>query len=102
MMNRIRGLKQQVNGHACFHLQGIRQPVRKGNKQKNQNENMCLRRESNQRPLAVQLDFTYSRSIALKLDRSDTNKLKIRILSQTSILYLIRHASVILILGLHL
>ena len=31
-----------------------------------------------------------------------TNKLKIRILSQTSILYLIRLRSVILIVGLHL
>ena len=31
-----------------------------------------------------------------------TNKLKIRILSQTSILYLIRHASVIFIVGLQL
>ena len=43
----------------------------------------------------------------LKLDLNDknnkpTNKLKIRILSQTSILYLIPHASVILIIGLHL
>ena len=31
-----------------------------------------------------------------------TNTLKIRILSETSILYLIRYASVILIVGLHL
>ena len=42
----------------------------------------------------------------LKLDLYDkkqpTNKLKIRILSETSILYLIRHASVILTVGLHL
>ena len=34
--------------------------------------------------------------------KQPTNKLKIRILSQTSILYLIRHASVILIVGLHI
>ena len=44
--------------------------------------------------------------IALKLDLYDkkkpTTKLKIRILSQTSILYLIRHDSVILIVGLHM
>ena len=42
----------------------------------------------------------------LKLDLYDkkqpTNKLKIRILSETSILYLIRHALFILIVGLHL
>ena len=34
--------------------------------------------------------------------KQPTNKLKIRILSQTSILYLIRHALVILIAGLHM
>ena len=41
----------------------------------------------------------------LKLDLYDkktTNKLKVRILSETSKLYLIRHSSVILIVGLHL
>ena len=42
----------------------------------------------------------------LKLDLYDkkqpTNKLKIKILSETSILYLIRHAPVILTVGLHL
>ena len=42
----------------------------------------------------------------LKLDLGDkkqpTNKLKIRILSETSIPYLIRHASFILIVSLHL
>ena len=42
----------------------------------------------------------------LKLDLCDkkqpTIKLKIRILSETSISYLIRHASFILIVGLHL
>ena len=41
----------------------------------------------------------------LKLDLDDkqpTSKLKIRILSQASILYLICHASVIRIVGLHL
>ena len=42
----------------------------------------------------------------LKLDLYDkkqpTNKLKIRILSETSIPYLIRHASFILIVSLHL
>ena len=41
----------------------------------------------------------------LKLDLCDktpTNKLKIRILSETSIPYLIRHASFILIVSLHL
>ena len=44
--------------------------------------------------------------VLLKLDRYDkkqpTNKLKIRILSETSILCLTRHASFILIVGLHL
>ena len=34
--------------------------------------------------------------------KQPTNKLKIRILSETSIPYLIRHASFILIVGLHL
>ena len=34
--------------------------------------------------------------------KQPTNKLKIRILSETSILYLIRHASVILTLGLYM
>ena len=34
--------------------------------------------------------------------KQPTNKLKIKILSQTSILYLIRNASFILIVGLHL
>ena len=34
--------------------------------------------------------------------KQPTNILKKRILSETSILYLIRHASVILIAGLHL
>ena len=42
----------------------------------------------------------------LKLDLCDkkqpTNKLKIRILSETSIPYLNRHATFILIVGLHL
>ena len=49
--------------------------------------------------------FNYD-DMALKLDPYDkkqpTNTLKIRILSETSILYLIRHASVILIVGLQL
>ena len=44
---------------------------------------------------------------SLKLDLYDkkkqpTNKLKIKILYETSILYLIRHALVILTVGLHL
>ena len=46
------------------------------------------------------------RLLPLKLDLCDKNnpknKLKIRILSETSIPYLIRHASFILIVGLHL
>ena len=49
---------------------------------------------------------TSSISICLKLNLYDkkqpTNKLKIRILSQTSIPYLIGHASVILIVGLQM
>ena len=48
----------------------------------------------------------YRPKTSLKLDLCDkkqpTNKLKIRILSETSIPYLIRHASFILIVGLHL
>ena len=43
MINHVWGLRQlwlQVNGHAWFHLQGLRRPVRKDNKRKFQNENM--------------------------------------------------------------
>ena len=45
MTNRVWGLKQlslQVNGHACFHLLGLRRPVRKRNKRKSQNENIYV------------------------------------------------------------
>ena len=43
MFNCGSGLKQlrlQVNGHAWFHLQGFRRPVRKGNKRTIHNENI--------------------------------------------------------------
>ena len=53
MIDRVWGLKQlwlQVNGHALFNLQGLCRTVRKGNKRKIQNENICLRRVSNLRP----------------------------------------------------
>ena len=51
-------------------------------------------------------NITYRVCVPLKLDLYDknkpTNKLKIKILSKTSIPYLIRRASFILIVGLHL
>ena len=51
----------------------------------------------------LKLDLRIS-SLKLNLydKKQSTNKQKIRILSQTSIPFLIRHASVILIVGLHL
>ena len=59
MINRIWGLKQlwlQVNGHAWFHLHGIHLPVRNGAEgAKNQNENICLQRDSNPRLVATRL-----------------------------------------------
>ena len=51
------------------------------------------------------IDVHKGKFFRLKLDlyeKTTLNKLKIRILSETSILYLIRHASFILIVGLHL
>ena len=53
MINHIWGLKQlwlQVNGHAWFHLQRLRWPVRNGRERKIQNENICLQRDSNPHP----------------------------------------------------
>ena len=53
MINHIWGLKQlwlQVNGHAWFHLQRLRWPVRNGEGAKIQNENICLQRDSNPHP----------------------------------------------------
>ena len=50
IINRIWCLKQlwlKVNGHAWFHLQRLRWPVRNGEGAKNQNENICLQRGSN-------------------------------------------------------
>ena len=61
--------------------------------------------------IAISKSFTliqplYEGHLCLKLDLCDKNnlqnKLKIRILSETSIPYLIRHASFILIVSLHL
>ena len=40
--------------------------------------------------------------LGLTIKKQPTNKLKMRILSETSIPYLIRHASFFLIVGLHL
>ena len=40
--------------------------------------------------------------ILIHVHKQPTNELKIRILSETSILYLIRHASVILIVDIHM
>ena len=45
-----------MSGHAWFHLQGIHRAVRNGKHAKNQIENICLRRESNQRLLVLQSD----------------------------------------------
>ena len=65
--------------------------------------NILFRFENN---LSTLVDLSLlSKDIVLKLDLCDkkvTNKLKIRILSETTIPYLIRHASLILIVGLHL
>ena len=53
MINHIWGLKQlwlQVNGHAWFHLQRLRWPVRNGEGAKNSKWNICLQRDSNPHP----------------------------------------------------
>ena len=47
------------------------------------------------------ISTVHAKSVSWRCKRF-TNKLKIRILSQTDIFYLIRHASVILIVGLHM
>ena len=47
------------------------------------------------------INTVHAKSVSWRCKRF-TNKLKIRILSQTDIFYLIRHASVILIVGLHM
>ena len=52
MSGSLKQLWLQVNGHAWFHLLGLRRPVRKGNKRKTQNENICLHCVSNQGPFA--------------------------------------------------
>ena len=55
MINGIWGRKQQnlyENIYAWINFQGIHRAVKKGNKRKIQNVNICLRRESNQLPLA--------------------------------------------------
>ena len=57
IINRIICPKQytlHVNCHARKHWHGLRRTVRNKNNRKIQNENICLRRESNQRPLAFQ------------------------------------------------
>ena len=46
--------------------------------------------------------FIYNVKAGPLWSKQPTNKLEIRILSETSILYLIRHASFILIVGLNL
>ena len=51
--------------------------------------------------LGLELWFSYLKAGPLRLKQL-TNTLKIRILSETSILYLIRYASIILIVGLRL
>ena len=53
MINHIWGLKQlwlQVNGHAWFHLQRLRWPVRNGEGAKNSKWKLCLQRDSNPHP----------------------------------------------------
>ena len=50
MINRIWDLKQlwlQMNGHAWFHLQRLRWPVRKGRERTIHNENICYQQDSN-------------------------------------------------------
>ena len=53
MINRIWGLKTTMttgDGHAWFHLDGIHWAVRNRLRWKILNENICLQRDSNQRP----------------------------------------------------
>ena len=52
--------------------------------------------------IVLRLHYCRLSYVKLHLYDKPTNKLTIRILSQTSILYLIRHVSVILMVGLHL
>ena len=69
MINHIWGLKQlwlQVNGHAWFHLQRLRWPVRNGRERKIQNENICLQRDSNPHPASPRQESCSA------LDRSAT------------------------------
>ena len=69
LINHIWGLKQlwlQVNGHAWFHLQRLRWPVRNGEGAKIQNENICLQRDSNPHPVSPRQESCSA------LDRSAT------------------------------
>ena len=69
LINHIWGLKQlwlQVNGHAWFHLQRLRWPVRNGEGAKIQNENICLQRDSNPHPASPRQESCSA------LDRSAT------------------------------
>ena len=43
--------------NASFHIHVLHRAVGNGKQSKSQNENICLRRESNQRPVAIQPDF---------------------------------------------
>ena len=54
------------------------------------------------RDLLTKLDLITNLKLDLCDKKQPTNNLKLRILSETSIPYLIRHASFILIVGLHL